>query len=148
MRSCQDAFLLWQVMERIHSQIQASTSEVAAVPLHGLSAKTGEGAQDLLPAAMQLYDTWNNRLTTSRLNAWKEKVTASMLTNCLYIGPAGLLAHALSMTLAHIACKCLTTCGSTMICCVLGTICVLSVLTKHKGHHAYSLYISNLACTT
>ena len=65
-----------QVMERIHSQFQASTSEVAAVPLHGLSAKTGEGAQDLLPAAMQLYDTWNKRLTTSRLNGWKEKVTS------------------------------------------------------------------------
>ena len=63
-----------QVMERIHSQFQASTSEVAAVPLHGLSAKTGEGAQELLPAAMHLYDTWNKRLTTSRLNAWKEKV--------------------------------------------------------------------------
>ncbi|DBA81670.1 TPA: hypothetical protein ACH3X1_007420 [Trebouxia sp. C0004] len=63
------------VMERIHSQFQASTSEVAALPLHGLSAKTGEGAQDLLPAAMQLYDTWNKRLTTSRLNNWREKVT-------------------------------------------------------------------------
>lgn len=63
------------MMERIHSQFQASTAEVAAVPLHGLSAKTGEGAQDLLPAAMQLYDTWNKRLTTSRLNSWKEKVS-------------------------------------------------------------------------
>ncbi|KAA6417474.1 MAG: GTPase Der-like, partial [Trebouxia sp. A1-2] len=62
------------VMERIHGQFQASTSEVAALPLHGLSAKTGEGAQDLLPAAMQLYDTWNKRLTTSRLNNWREKL--------------------------------------------------------------------------
>lgn len=70
-------------MERIHSQFQASTSEVAAVPLHGLSAKTGEGAQDLLPAAMQLYDTWNKRLTTSRLNTWKEKVTSLADSFCL-----------------------------------------------------------------
>lgn len=67
--------MILQVMDRIHSQFQASTSEVAAVPLHGLSAKTGEGAQELLPAAMHLYDTWNKRLTTSRLNAWKDKVT-------------------------------------------------------------------------
>ena len=66
-------------MERIHSQFQASTSEVAALPLHGLSAKTGEGAHDLLPAAMQLYDTWNKRLTTSRLNNWREKVPAQLI---------------------------------------------------------------------
>ena len=69
-----DQYVSLQVMDRIHSQFQASTSEVAAVPLHGLSAKTGEGAEHLLPAAMKLYDTWNKRLTTSRLNAWREKV--------------------------------------------------------------------------
>ena len=73
-----DHVVVWQVMERIHAQFQTSTSEVAALPLHGLSAKTGEGAQDLLPAAMQLYDTWNKRLTTSRLNNWREKVIQAM----------------------------------------------------------------------
>ena len=76
-------YVIWshaimQVMDQIHSQCQASTSEVAAVPLHGLSAKTGDGVHELLPAAMQLYDTWNKRLTTSRLNAWLEKVKGQL----------------------------------------------------------------------
>lgn len=87
-------------MERIHSQFQASTSEVAAVPLHGLSAKTGEGAQDLLPAAMHLYDTWNKRLTTSRLNTWKEKVTSLADSFCIIMPRSRRSAQSIAL-LAH-----------------------------------------------
>ena len=62
-------------MRLIQSQLKLSTSEVAVLPVHGLSAKTGQGTQELLPAAMQLYDVWNKRIPTSRLNSWREKVT-------------------------------------------------------------------------
>ena len=66
--------LLLQLMKLIQSQLKLSTSEVAVLPVHGLSAKTGQGTEALLPAAMQLYDVWNKRITTSRLNSWREKV--------------------------------------------------------------------------
>lgn len=69
-------------MKLIQDQLEISTSEVAVLPVHGLSAKTGQGTEELLPAAMQLYDVWNKRITTSRLNTWREKVIVVSLA-CL-----------------------------------------------------------------
>ena len=65
-------------MERIASQLKISASELAVLPTHEISAATGHGVAELLPAAMQLYDVWNKRLTTSRLNTWREKVSSQL----------------------------------------------------------------------
>lgn len=69
-------------MKVIQDQLKESTSAVAVLPMHGLSAKTGQGTEDLLPAAMELYDVWNKRITTSRLNSWREKVSVACLHWC------------------------------------------------------------------
>lgn len=39
-----------------------------------MSALTGKGAQGLMPAALTMYERWNQRVPTSKLNRWLEKV--------------------------------------------------------------------------
>lgn len=54
--------------------LAATLPEVSGVPLLGMSALTGAGAGALLPTAVELYDLWNRRVPTSRLNRWIEQV--------------------------------------------------------------------------
>lgn len=46
----------------------------SGVPILGMSALTGKGADKLLPAALEMYERWNRRVPTSRLNRWLAKV--------------------------------------------------------------------------
>lgn len=46
----------------------------SGVPIIGMSALTGKGAEGLLPAAVTMYERWNQRVPTSRLNRWLEQV--------------------------------------------------------------------------
>ena len=44
--------------------------QVAGVQVVPLSAKTGQGLKNLMPAVMKTYDIWNRRISTAKLNQW------------------------------------------------------------------------------
>jgi hypothetical protein len=44
------------------------------VQILGVSALEGHGADELMPAVMDMHRKWNLRVPTSRLNRWVEEV--------------------------------------------------------------------------
>jgi hypothetical protein len=50
----------------------------SGVPIIGMSALTGRGAEQLLPAALAMYERWNQRVPTSKLNRWVEKASGGL----------------------------------------------------------------------
>ena len=61
-------------MARIGAQLAKSLPEVVGTPCLGISALTGEGAEQVMPTVMQAYQVWNQRVPTARLNRWLVKV--------------------------------------------------------------------------
>ena len=51
----------------------------SGVPIIGMSALMGRGAAQLLPAALTMYERWNMRVPTSKLNRWVEKASGEGL---------------------------------------------------------------------
>ena len=54
----------------------------SGVPVIGMSALTGRGTGELLPAALRMYQKWNQRVPTAKLNRWVEQAS-------LWVGPTG-----------------------------------------------------------
>ena len=52
------------------SQVEARLPDVRGLNCLPISALTGEGTQQLLPAAVTLYQAWTRRIPTARLNRW------------------------------------------------------------------------------
>ena len=48
--------------------------DAAGLPVVGVSATSGLGLGRLLPVIERLHIAWNQRITTSKLNAWSTKV--------------------------------------------------------------------------
>ncbi len=46
--------------------------QLAGVPVVTLSATSGAGLGKLMPAVMGIYETWNRRISTAKLNQWLE----------------------------------------------------------------------------
>ncbi|MGI9463351.1 MAG: ribosome biogenesis GTPase Der [Aestuariivirgaceae bacterium] len=44
--------------------------QMTGVPVITLSAKSGAGIGKLMPAVMNIYDVWNSRISTAKLNQW------------------------------------------------------------------------------
>lgn len=59
-----------QRLQDIQDRLQTSLSQVRGVKLITLSAKTGRNLQKLIPSALMVYDLWNLRVSTSKLNRW------------------------------------------------------------------------------
>jgi GTP-binding protein len=60
------------VMERLAD----SLPQMKGVEIVTLSALTGKGLDNLMPAIMRSYEKWNMRVGTGELNRWLENVTA------------------------------------------------------------------------
>jgi GTP-binding protein len=56
----------------LREQLDRSLPQVAGAPLIGISAKTGEGVDRLLPAILEADRAWNKRIPTSQLNRFLE----------------------------------------------------------------------------
>ncbi len=65
------------LLKRIHERLAISLPQVRGVPLITLSALHGEGVDRLMPLVFKTYETWNKRVSTSRLNRWLEGVVAA-----------------------------------------------------------------------
>ena len=87
--------------------------DAAGLPVVGLSAASGLGLGRLLPVVERLHNAWNQRIPTSKLNAWSAKVallhrklqTSSAMHVCCQHGhePQGLHSGQQSMWTLHAA---------------------------------------------
>jgi len=59
-------------LKLIRDRLEISLPQVRGVPVVTLSALSGRGVEKLLPKVMEIYDLWNSRIPTSRLNRWLE----------------------------------------------------------------------------
>lgn len=62
-------------LQAIEDRLQISLPQVKGLPVVTLSALTGRHAERLLPAVIQIYESWNKRISTGALNRWLEEVT-------------------------------------------------------------------------
>ena len=50
--------------------------QLAGLPIVTLSALSGAGVAKLMPVVMKIYDVWNQRVSTAKLNQWLEFQTS------------------------------------------------------------------------
>jgi GTP-binding protein len=62
------------VMRGLYDRLERSLPQARGVPVVTISALTGAGVDDLLPAVSQAYEVWNRRLPTGPLNRWFEQM--------------------------------------------------------------------------
>ena len=66
-----------QVEAKLERQLQQCLPDVQGATCLSISALTGEGVDQVLPAVLSAYSTWNQRITTHQLNKWLVKVSMS-----------------------------------------------------------------------
>ncbi len=64
-----------EVLQRLADRMETSMPQVRGIPVITLSAKTGKGTNKLFPAIFRLYENWNIRISTGKLNRWLEQMT-------------------------------------------------------------------------
>jgi len=62
------------VISLVEAGFKRHVPEVAGLPVIGLSALTGAGAEALMPAVLAAHQLWTQRVPTARLNGWLAKV--------------------------------------------------------------------------
>lgn len=62
-------------LQKLSDRLQTSLPQVRGIPVITLSAKTGKGTHKLFPAVFDLYEHWNARVPTGKLNRWLEHMT-------------------------------------------------------------------------
>ena len=62
------------VLKTLHEITEDSLAQVAGIPVVTLSALKGDGADMLMKAVLKVYDTWNIRISTGKLNRWLEEM--------------------------------------------------------------------------
>jgi len=62
-------------MERLQDRLQTSLPQVKGVPTVTMSALNGRGTEKLMDAVVDIYNTWNRRVPTARLNRWLAEAT-------------------------------------------------------------------------
>ena len=67
------------MLRLVEDAFRQHVPEVAGLPIIGLSALTGAGAEDLMPAVLAAHGLWTQRVPTARLNNWLAKVTLRRL---------------------------------------------------------------------
>ena len=63
--------------KQIRERAEESLAQVAGLPLIPISALKGEGTEKLMRETMRIYDTWNIRVSTNKLNRWLEDMEAN-----------------------------------------------------------------------
>ncbi len=59
-----------ETMRYIREKLEISLPQVRGVPVVTLSALTGKGVEKLMPAVFAIYEQWQRRIPTGRLNQW------------------------------------------------------------------------------
>ena len=64
-----------QAMAVLNDRVATSLTQVKGLKTVAISARTGEGLDKLMRAVFDVYDVWNSRVSTGRLNRWLAKMT-------------------------------------------------------------------------
>jgi GTP-binding protein len=62
-------------LKKLRDRIDYSLPQVKGVPVITLSAMTGKNLDKLMAAVLKIYELWNKRIGTARLNRWLEGTT-------------------------------------------------------------------------
>jgi GTPase len=65
-----------KALERLRDRLQVSLPQLQGLSAVTLSAKTGRGAEKLMPAVFAAHAVWNRRIATPALNRWLEAAQA------------------------------------------------------------------------
>lgn len=63
-----------EALEKLNNRLQTSLPQVRGIPVVTLSAKTGRGLDKLLDAVLDVFEVWNRRVPTAKLNRWLEEI--------------------------------------------------------------------------
>jgi GTP-binding protein len=61
----------------VNEALEDSLAQITGVPVVTMSALKGEGLDQLMKAVLRIYDTWNKRVSTGKLNRWLEDMEAN-----------------------------------------------------------------------
>ncbi|MGO1117108.1 ribosome biogenesis GTPase Der [Rhodovibrionaceae bacterium A322] len=64
-------------LRQVEDRLERSFPQTRGIPIVTLSALEGRGANKVLDAVFEVYETWNKRFSTSVLNRWLEDATAA-----------------------------------------------------------------------
>ena len=64
-----------QAMQALDDRLQTSLPQVRGIPIIQLSALTGQNINKLIPAAFKIFEVWNQRISTGKLNQWLAMMT-------------------------------------------------------------------------
>ena len=64
-----------QAMQALDDRLQTSLPQVRGIPIIRLSALTGQNINKLIPAAFKIFEVWNQRISTGKLNQWLTMMT-------------------------------------------------------------------------
>jgi GTP-binding protein len=64
-----------EAMKKLRDRIDYSLPQVKGVPVVTISAMTGRNLDRLMAAVLKMYQLWNKRVPTARLNRWLEGTT-------------------------------------------------------------------------
>ncbi|HVI52030.1 MAG TPA: ribosome biogenesis GTPase Der [Candidatus Sulfotelmatobacter sp.] len=62
-------------LQRLQDRLQTSLPQVKGVPTVTMSALQGRGLNQLMDAVVGIYEIWNKRVSTNKLNRWLEEMT-------------------------------------------------------------------------
>lgn len=63
-----------EALGRLHDRMQTSLPQVRGIPVVTVSAKTGRGLDKMLDAVLDVFEVWNRRVSTAKLNRWLEEI--------------------------------------------------------------------------
>nr|WP_298682398.1 ribosome biogenesis GTPase Der [uncultured Dongia sp.] len=63
-------------LKKLHDRIEWSLPQAKGIPVITMSAMTERGLDKLMKAVLEIYVTWNKRVSTSKLNRWLSEITA------------------------------------------------------------------------
>ena len=61
-------------LDKLHDRLQTSLPQVRGIPVVTVSGQTGRGLDKMLDAVLDVYEVWNRRVPTAKLNRWLEEI--------------------------------------------------------------------------
>jgi GTP-binding protein len=65
-----------ETMDEIENKIQYHLSQASKMPVITLSAKDGRNVEKVIRTALEVFEVWNMRISTGKLNRWLDAATA------------------------------------------------------------------------
>jgi len=63
-----------EALDKLHDRMEKSLPQVRGIPVVTVSAKTGRKLDTILDAVFDVFEVWNRRISTAKLNRWLEHV--------------------------------------------------------------------------